>query len=148
MVSMVIRAPTTPPVLPLTNSAMSGFFFWGMMDDPVVYLSSISTNPNSCEDHRTSSSHNDERWIWACAAQNDSSFTKSLSLTESMEFSVGSLNPNASDVMNLSMGYVVPARAAAPRGHLFILLNASKNLSASLENLNTYASMCCASVTG
>ena len=65
-----------------------------------------------------------------------------------MEFSVGSLNPSAWAVMPRSIGNVVPARAAHPRGHLFILLNASRNLSASLENLNAWASICCARVTG
>ena len=65
-----------------------------------------------------------------------------------MEFSVGSLNPSAFAVMKRSIGYVVPARAADPRGHLFILSNASRNLSASRDNLKTYASMWCDSVTG
>ena len=66
---MVIREPMTEPVLPLTSSAMSGFFFWGMMEDPVVYLSSISTNPNSWDDQRTSSSQREDRWMAVCAAQ-------------------------------------------------------------------------------
>ena len=30
-----IRLPYTLPVLPLISSAISGFFFWGMMLDPV-----------------------------------------------------------------------------------------------------------------
>ena len=127
---------------------MSGFFFWGMMDDPVVYLSSISMKPNSWDDQSTSSSQRLDRWTAVWAAQYASSVTKSLSLTESMEFSVGSLNASASAVMRLSMGYVVPASAAAPRGHLSILLNASRNLSASRENLKAWASMCWARVTG
>ncbi len=34
-VRMAIRCPYTLPVLPRTSSAMSGFFFCGMMDEPV-----------------------------------------------------------------------------------------------------------------
>ena len=35
-VSRVIREPYTRPVLPRTSSATSGFFFWGMMEEPVA----------------------------------------------------------------------------------------------------------------
>ena len=35
---------------------MSGFFFCGIIDEPVVYASESSTNPNSQLDHSTSSS--------------------------------------------------------------------------------------------
>ena len=56
------------------------------------------------------------------AEQKVSSAAKSLSLTESMEFSVGFLNPSSSAVIFLSMGYVVPANAAEPSGHSLILL--------------------------
>ena len=34
-VSRENREPYTRPVLPRTSSATSGFFFWGMMDEPV-----------------------------------------------------------------------------------------------------------------
>ena len=89
-----------------------------------------------------------DRWLAVMAAQNANSVTKSLSLTESIEFWVGALNPSASAVIFLSIGYVVPANAAEPRGHRFILLNASRKRDASRPNLNAYASMCCATVTG
>ena len=36
MTSIAVSDPMTCPVFPRTSSAMSGFFFWGMMDDPVV----------------------------------------------------------------------------------------------------------------
>ena len=35
-VSRLMRSPYTRPVLPRTSSATSGFFFWGMMDEPVA----------------------------------------------------------------------------------------------------------------
>ena len=31
------------------SSAASGFFFWGMIDEPLVHASGSSTKPNSCE---------------------------------------------------------------------------------------------------
>ncbi len=42
----------TRPDLPRTTSATSGFFFWGIMDEPVAWASAISTKPNSCVDHQ------------------------------------------------------------------------------------------------
>ncbi len=103
MTSMVTSPPMTPPVFPRTSSAISGFFFWGMIDEPVVYLSSISTNPNSGDDHMTNSSQSEDRCTDVIEAQNESSVTKSRSLTESMEFSVGLVNPRASAVIFLFM---------------------------------------------
>ena len=44
-----ISAPYTRPVLPRTSSAISGFFFCGMILLPVLYASSISTNLYSLE---------------------------------------------------------------------------------------------------
>ena len=73
--SMVTRLPMTPPVLPLVSSHISGFFFWGMMDEPVEYLSSMVTNPNSWDDHRTSSSQREERLMAAIEASTASSVT-------------------------------------------------------------------------
>lgn len=35
-------------------------------------------------------------------------------------FLIGAVNPRESEVMNLSIGRPVPARAQAPRGHMFI----------------------------
>ena len=40
-----------------------------MMEEPVVYLSSISMNPNSWDDQRTSSSHRLDRCTAVWAAQ-------------------------------------------------------------------------------
>ena len=62
-VSSAIRSPKTRPVLPRISSAMSGFFFCGIIDEPVVYASDSSTKPNSQLDHSTSSSESLERCI-------------------------------------------------------------------------------------
>ena len=44
VVRIDINAPYTRPVFPRTSSAISGFFFCGMILLPVLYASSISTN--------------------------------------------------------------------------------------------------------
>ena len=58
VVSMLISAPYTRPVLPRTSSAMSGFFFCGMMLEPVLNASSSSMNLYSLEFHIHISSEN------------------------------------------------------------------------------------------
>ena len=35
------KFPTSLPLFPLAISAISGFFFWGINDEPVVYSSEI-----------------------------------------------------------------------------------------------------------
>ena len=60
-VRIVMLSPKTLPDLPRTNSAMSGFFFWGMMLEPVENASSSSMYLNSCEHQRMISSENLER---------------------------------------------------------------------------------------
>ena len=61
------RSPTTRPDLPRISSAKSGFFFWGMMLEPVLKESDKVTKPNSEVDHRMISSHRRERWIMLTA---------------------------------------------------------------------------------
>src|SRR5208337_210604 len=46
-VRSAIRFPYTRPVLPRINSGTSGFFFWGMMLEPVQNASLISMKANS-----------------------------------------------------------------------------------------------------
>ena len=46
-VKSVIVSPKTLPLFPRTSSAMSGFFFCGIIDEPVENASSSSTNLNS-----------------------------------------------------------------------------------------------------
>ena len=48
-VSRPIRFPKTRPDLPRMSSAMSGFFFCGMIELPVEYSSDISIYENSYE---------------------------------------------------------------------------------------------------
>ena len=50
-----IQLPTARPARPRTSSAMSGFRFCGMIEDPVVIDSGNETHPNSGDDHSTNS---------------------------------------------------------------------------------------------
>ena len=84
MVKRLIRSPYTRPDLPRISSAISGFFFCGMMLLPVEKESSISTKLNSTELHRISSSQNRDRCIIVTAQQLMNSMAKSLSATASI----------------------------------------------------------------
>ena len=59
--SSATRSPTTRPVFPRMSSAKSGFFFCGMMDEPVENASESSMKSNSAVDHSTISSHRRDR---------------------------------------------------------------------------------------
>ena len=61
-------APTIRGALARSSSAASGFFFWGMIDEPLVHASGSSTKPNSSVDHRTSSAPRRERCVAHVAA--------------------------------------------------------------------------------
>ena len=73
----------------------------------------------------TISSANLDKCTMIIEALDKDSRTKSLSLTASIEFSIGFLKPNALAVSNLSIGNDVPAKAADPKGDLFNLSLAS-----------------------
>ena len=85
-VSSVIRSPYTRPVLPRTSSAMSGFFFWGIMDEPVEKRSSNVINRNSQLHHRQISSLSRDRCIMRMDSALINSRAKSRSETPSMLF--------------------------------------------------------------
>ena len=71
--------------MPRASSAMSGFFFCGMMLDPVDHESCSVTNPNSLVDHRMISSASRLRSTPTWAATNASSATKSRDAVPSIE---------------------------------------------------------------
>ena len=62
---------------------MSEFFFCGIIEEPVVYASSSSTNWNSHDDHRMISSDRRDRCIISTASALHSSTQKSRSDTPS-----------------------------------------------------------------
>ena len=65
--------PAAVPARPRTSSAASGFFFCGIIDDPVAAASSSSANPYSADVHSTSSSAMRERCENASVHANTSS---------------------------------------------------------------------------
>ena len=82
------------PVLPLTNSAESGFLFWGIIEEPVETLSLNRVKLTKLEDQKIMSSASLDKCIEQTEHPNKKSITKSLSETESMEFVVGESKPN------------------------------------------------------
>ena len=56
MVNAAVASPITDPHFARMVSATTGFFFWGIMLLVAEYSSPSSTNPNSTELHRMSSS--------------------------------------------------------------------------------------------
>ena len=84
--------------MPRISSVTSGFFFCGMMDEPVVKASSSSMNLNSQLHHKIISSLKRERCIMQVAMALHSSMQKSRSDTPSMELPHGAAKPSCSAV--------------------------------------------------
>ena len=91
---MAIKLPYIRPDLPLTSSAISGFFFCGIIEEPVANASSSLINENSDVHHMIISSENLDKCIEIIEIIDANSIIKSLSLTESRLLTVGAENPN------------------------------------------------------
>src|SRR5579862_7147154 len=102
------------PALPLASSATSGFFFCGMIDEPVAYASSISAQPNSYDDQSTISSPSLDRCTPSSAAAKQNSAAKSRSLTASIELSAAASKPSSAATASGSTGSDDPASAPEP----------------------------------
>ena len=87
--------PTKRPDFPRASSAMSGFFFCGMIDDPVAQASSSRAQPNSVDVQSTTSSPSRERCTPSSAAAKQNSAAKSRSLTASIELSAARSKPSS-----------------------------------------------------
>ena len=83
---------------------MSGFFFWGMMEEPVENASSSSMNLNSQEHHRIISSEKRDRCTITRERAAASSTAKSRSDTPSRELAVTPSMPRAAATASLSRG--------------------------------------------
>ena len=132
--------PNTRPDFPRISSAASGFFFCGMILLPVVKASDNSTNPNSLEFQMTSSSENRLRCIISKAEALQNSAAKSRSATASMLLWEISGNFKSLAVYWRSIGKLVPANAAEPKGMTLILFRASRKRSLSRRSISAYAS--------
>jgi len=87
----------TLPVLPRAKlGGTVGFFFCGMIEEPVQKRSAAFTKPNRGLVHRISSSDRRDRWTIASAAQAQNSIAKSRSDTASMEFSANAFETQLS----------------------------------------------------
>src|SRR2546430_15258361 len=95
MVSTVISPPISRPLLPRASSAMSGFFFCGMIDDPVANASSSSTQPNSGVAQSTISSPNRDRGTPTSAATKRNPATKSPSETAPLQLGPADSQPTS-----------------------------------------------------
>ena len=110
-----------------------------MIEDPVNKLSSRVIKFTRSEFQIIISSASLERCTEHKEAINKNSIAKSLSETESIELSVGFLNPSFFEVKCLSILYEVPARAAEPNGFSLIFSKKFLILFLSLLNISTYA---------
>ena len=114
------------PDLPRAISAASGFFFWGMIEDPVEYASSNFAQPNSEELHNVHSSPMREMWTPIRAMMNRASAAKSRSMTASMLFGTTPANPRSAAVFSGCRGKEEPANAPDPRGEKFVRFSQSE----------------------
>ena len=130
-------APRMRPILARISSAASGFFFCGMIEEPVEKASESVTKRNWTVDQITSSSASRLRCMAQMLAEERNSSAKSRSLTASSEFAAGRSKPSACAVAWRSMGKDVPASAAAPSGHSFMRARASRKRLASRPSIST-----------
>ncbi|MNR17157.1 hypothetical protein D3C85_1338010 [compost metagenome] len=99
-----MRAPNTRPDLPRTSSGTSGFFFCGMIEEPVQKRSGRSMNWNWALVQSTSSSEKRDRCIMARAAAAQNSMAKSRSDTPSRELPPTASKPSSWQVTSRWMG--------------------------------------------
>ena len=138
-VSMVIKSPKTLPDLPRTSSAMSGFFFCGIIDEPVENASSSSMNLNSQLHQRIISSEKRERCTIMIEIADSSSIIKSRSDTPSRLLVVTPFRFSFSATISRFNGYVVPASAPEPSGDIAMRFLQSQRRSKSRESIDAYA---------
>ena len=86
------------------SSAKSGFFFCGMIEEPVEKESDRVTKPNSAVDQRMISSHKRDRCMHDTLQAYRRSSRKSRSETASSELGITREKPSASAVMKRSSG--------------------------------------------
>ena len=97
-VSSENKLPKTRPDLPRTSSGTSGFFFCGIMDEPVQKRSGKFMKLNCADVHKTNSSEKRDKCIITKEASEMNSIAKSRSLTPSSELLQGRSKPNSSAV--------------------------------------------------
>src|SRR3954452_7537249 len=114
MVSRPVRLPRKRPDFPRASSATSGFFFCGMIDDPVAQASSSRAQPNSVDVQSTTSSPNRDRCTPSSATAKQNSAAEAPSLPPSIELSDARSKPSSAATASGSKGSDEPARAPDP----------------------------------
>ena len=132
-----VRWPTTRGALARRSSAASGFFFWGMIDDPLDHASGSSTKPNSSLDQSTSSAPRRERCVAHVAAAARKSRTKSRLATASIEFGATCAKPSSSATIRRSVAKFTPASAPAPSGRACVWATVKRKRSRSRASIQT-----------
>src|SRR5690625_400632 len=102
------------PDFPRASSATSGFFFCGMIDEPVEKESSRVTKENSLVAQTMTSSDNRDRSTPIIAVTKENSATTSRAEVPSMEFSADAGNPSSAATASGSSPREDPASAPDP----------------------------------
>ncbi len=141
-------SPISRPALPRASSAMSGFFFCGMIDDPVENASARVMNENSLVAQRMISSAMRDRSTASIAATKENSATTSRAAVASIEFSAAAEKPSSAATASGSSPSDVPANAPDPYGLIAARTSQSRRRSTSLDSAQQWASRWCDSRTG
>ena len=136
-VSSASRWPLTRPVLARTSSAASGFFFCGMIDEPVEKASDSLTKPNCGVDQMTISSASRDRCV-ARDRRERQELQREVAVGNAVERVAGRL-AEAERLRRRcrSIGKPVPASAAAPSGLSSMRSMASRTRDRSRPNIST-----------
>ena len=123
---------------PRTSSAGSGFFLFGMIDEPVENASLTRTNPNRGFDHQVISSASRLRCTIPSAMAPSVSTTKSRSLTASSELAVTPSKPSSAAVASPVERVAGTGESARrPSGETFARRRASLNRARSRSAIST-----------
>ena len=106
-----MRSPIRRPDLPRASSAISGFFFWGMIDEPVDHESCRVANPNSFDVHRHTSSPRRDKCTPMSAVTRETPRRSRGRDTASIEFAAAVANPSSAATASGSSASAEPDRA-------------------------------------
>ena len=120
-----MRFPIKRPAFPRASSATSGFFFCGIIEEPVEYASATLAHPNSDVAQMHHSSPIRERWTPTIEIMKSASATKSRSETPSMLLAEDPVNPRSFAVTSGAKPNPEPASAPEPSGLTDVRANQS-----------------------
>ena len=144
-----VRSPIRRPALPRASSAMSGFFFCGSIDDPVLYASASRRKPNSSLDQSTISSPRREQ-VHLLEREHEQRLGDEVAVGDRVErvLEAARRTRGRAAAPSGSSGRLDPASAPAPSGDTSARPSASRQRSTSRASAQKCASRWCASSTG